>query len=598
MIDLARGLANEVIEKEKGPEGAGAVKETSLCHWVPEDTADRKRGVGHDIENTLTLSVTALSQTRPASGQRGSWLEGEQREAEPRNSPASLSLSDPEREQEEIDPEGEMELALVHGELETERKKLVMEQQFREDLRSQIAGLDQTLQLEKDKARSELERARRRVEAARRSLGEAERSAEGGLRGQHREQPQEEAEALEVAQKGFEELEFQWLERLSSLEEEKETQNRWLQQELSLSQKRVADREETVRNLQEQLREIKEQVNPEGRRRMTLSMEEGTMFNLEEYSSGMYLEGANPMKQEPANFRNSSGSISRRRRNSHGGWDPERPVSLHEEAPSRASMQLLSLVTLHRSRSFQQEKLPFSTPPRGTRLSEQLPELRKPRTEPSVKVSRSTSLHSNGYSLQTLMEMENKLRAALAEKERLLQAKDAQRREQVKTEADPHLVHTVTPVGTPPSDRAPDTDRAPIALPTFDLRAHVEACGHAVEGCRHLTLTAKSCRGFLTKMGGRIKTWRKRWFVFDVDRRWLAYFTDKEETKLKGVIYFQALEEIYFDHLRRASKSPNPPLTFCLKTYDRLFYMVAPTDVTLRIWMEVILTAVEGNVRF
>ncbi|GCC42654.1 hypothetical protein chiPu_0026830, partial [Chiloscyllium punctatum] len=95
---------------------------------------------------------------------------------------------------------------------------------------------------------------------------------------------------------------------------------------------------------------------------------------------------------EPANFRNSSGSLSQRRRNSHGGWDQERPVSLHEEAPSRASMELLSLVTLHRSRSFQQEKLPVSTPPRGTRLSEHLPELRKPQTEPSVKVSRSTSL--------------------------------------------------------------------------------------------------------------------------------------------------------------------------------------------------------------
>ncbi|GCC43489.1 hypothetical protein chiPu_0027365, partial [Chiloscyllium punctatum] len=55
--------------------------------------------------------------------------------------------------------------------------------------------------------------------------------------------PVQEAEALEVAQKGFEELEFQWLERLSSVEEEKETQNQRLQHELSLSQKRVADRE-------------------------------------------------------------------------------------------------------------------------------------------------------------------------------------------------------------------------------------------------------------------------------------------------------------------------------------------------------------------
>lgn len=31
-------------------------------------------------------------------------------------------------------------------------------------------------------------------------------------------------------------------------------------------------------------------------------------------------------------------------------------------------------------------------------------------------------------------------------------------------------------------------------------------------------------------------------------------FADKHETKLKGVIYFQAIEEVYYDHLRSAAK--------------------------------------------
>lgn len=30
--------------------------------------------------------------------------------------------------------------------------------------------------------------------------------------------------------------------------------------------------------------------------------------------------------------------------------------------------------------------------------------------------------------------------------------------------------------------------------------------------------------------------------------------TDKHETKLKGLIYFQAIEEVYYDHLRSAAK--------------------------------------------
>lgn len=29
---------------------------------------------------------------------------------------------------------------------------------------------------------------------------------------------------------------------------------------------------------------------------------------------------------------------------------------------------------------------------------------------------------------------------------------------------------------------------------------------------------------------------------------------DKHETKLKGVIYFQAIEEVYYDHLKNAYK--------------------------------------------
>ncbi|KAH7986942.1 hypothetical protein HPB52_024630 [Rhipicephalus sanguineus] len=43
------------------------------------------------------------------------------------------------------------------------------------------------------------------------------------------------------------------------------------------------------------------------------------------------------------------------------------------------------------------------------------------------------------------------------------------------------------------------------------------------------------------------------------------YFSDKTETKLK-VVPFQAIEEVYVDHLHSV-KSPNPRVTFCVKTY-------------------------------
>lgn len=45
-------------------------------------------------------------------------------------------------------------------------------------------------------------------------------------------------------------------------------------------------------------------------------------------------------------------------------------------------------------------------------------------------------------------------------------------------------------------------------------------------------------------------------------------------------------------------QSPNPALTFCVKTHDRLYYMVAPSAEAMRIWMDVIVTGAEGYTQF
>ncbi|MEQ2231984.1 hypothetical protein ILYODFUR_006414 [Ilyodon furcidens] len=138
----------------------------------------------------------------------------------------------------------------------------------------------------------------------------------------------------------------------------------------------------------------------------------------------------------------------------------------------------------------------------------------------------------------------------------------------------------------------------PARKDDFDLHGHIEAAGHNPDACFHLAITDKTCRGFLVKMGGKIKTWKKRWFVFDQNRRTLTYYADKHENKMKGVIYFQAIEEVYYDHLKNAHKSPNPSLTFSVKTHDRVYYMVAPSPEAMRIWMDVIVTGAEGHMHF
>lgn len=64
----------------------------------------------------------------------------------------------------------------------------------------------------------------------------------------------------------------------------------------------------------------------------------------------------------------------------------------------------------------------------------------------------------------------------------------------------------------------------PVRKDDFDLHGYIEAAGHNPDACFHLAVTDKTCRGFLVKMGGKIKTWKKRWFVFDQNRRTLTYY--------------------------------------------------------------------------
>uniref|UniRef100_A0A673T3N9 PH domain-containing protein n=1 Tax=Suricata suricatta TaxID=37032 RepID=A0A673T3N9_SURSU len=91
-------------------------------------------------------------------------------------------------------------------------------------------------------------------------------------------------------------------------------------------------------------------------------------------------------------------------------------------------------------------------------------------------------------------------------------------------------------------------------------------------------------------MGGKITTWKKRWFVFDRKKRTFSYYADKQEAKLKGVIYFQAIEEVVLIHY-------SPLVSRCM-TDDRIYYMVAPSPEAMRIWMDVIVTGAEGYTRF
>nr|XP_045234743.1 pleckstrin homology-like domain family B member 3 isoform X2 [Macaca fascicularis] len=450
-----------------------------------------------------------------------------------------------------------------------------------------------------------LSQERDRLEGLRQRL----REAQGQLDSQPEDQRerllqrvQEMREQLDVAQRAYEDLEFQQLERESRQEEEDRDRPGPQApdpkvQELQAS---TAQHRRRIRVLEEQLKSLGEQMAAESRglsrkkeeALQALSQERSRLLELNclQGTPGGDFSEPNPaltkllftqktdhqllVLQDPVAHSAAtptSSCLFSVHSSLQGSIGLQRTGSLHRKRGERASQRGSPRpLSFHCTESLEASALPPAVGDSGRYPLYQL-----------LNCGRGNSC---GAVHPDIAHMERLLQQAMAERERLLKAREGTRR---GTEASSGpAVPAITAPPTPPHPPGPRI---------LDLRQHLEGWGHNPENCPHVQVSGGCCRGPLVKMGGRIKTWRKRWFCFDRQARRLAYYADKEETKLKGVIYFQAIEEVYYDHLRCAFKSPSPRLTFCVKTYERLFYMVAPSPEAMRIWMDVIVTAADEN---
>nr|XP_023968458.2 pleckstrin homology-like domain family B member 3 isoform X2 [Chrysemys picta bellii] len=511
----------------------------------------------------------------PQAGAEGSRLRGEQDEALGRVAELESCIKELQHQQKEMNIEMKLEGALLEGELAAEWREVQREEQLVLQLQRRFAETVHRCHVEREKEKARLGKERLKVEELQRQHAESQTHLETqpeSMRERMQSQLQQTSEMLEGALKSYEDLEFQQLERESRLEEEKEEACQALARQVAQVQERLKERKERRR-----LEELGKVCEDESRDDSPVSNQELTklMFT-QKTDRKVVVLGCD--QRDPAcvfSVRSSvqssfglqrSRSLPRRRGDRLVPRPTQRPLSLEANGGLDSDVLALQL-----SAGGDRRCVPLK------HLNAPLYPLGGPYSSVSSCVTK-------------LAEMERMVREAMAERERLLQAREAKRVAQGETQ------HTEPP--PPAQDRSPGPSREPPAPAPLDLRAHLEASGHSLETCPEVRVTGRACRGFLVKMGGRIKTWKKRWFCFDRQRRLLAYYVDKEEAKLKGVIYFQAIEEVYYDHLRSAFKSPNPKLTFCVKTYDRLFCLVAPSAEAMRIWMDAIVTAAEENTRY
>ncbi|XP_043960764.1 pleckstrin homology-like domain family B member 2 isoform X4 [Gambusia affinis] len=476
------------------------------------------------------------------------------------------------------------------------------------------------------------------------------------------EQLARDCEVLEAETKRFEDLEFQQLEKESRQDEEKETHTRELLREVADYQRTTVTRKERLLALKKQAEQITEQAQREKesflkersnlevmlqREKESLATLErkyadlmgGRSFSLREHfrlleerkrserESGSHLSDTLPRKKNipTLNTQFTCATLGRSYQikshqplvqSSSCGSILPRILSLSsKETESRRLQKGQS-----GSRAASQTNVYLDA--FGYRENQAFDTLSVDSSD-SIETSISACSPDNVSSASTsnmarLEEMERLLREAQAEKNRLLEHKeqememrkqaleeerrrreDLEKRLQEETSRRQKLIDREVKMREKQRAQSrPLTRYLPVRKDDFDLRAHIESAGHNTDTCFHLSISEKTCRGYLIKMGGKIKTWKKRWFVFDRNRRTLSYYADKHEAKLKGVIYFQAIEEVYYDHLKSAHKSPNPSLTFSVKTHDRVYYMVAPSPEAMRIWMDVIVTGAEGYTQF
>ncbi|XP_036015735.1 pleckstrin homology-like domain family B member 2 isoform X17 [Mus musculus] len=549
-------------------------------------------------------------------------------------------IKDINDQMDESSRELDMECALLDGEQKSETAELMKEKEILDHLNRKITELEKNIVGEKTKEKVKLDAEREKLERLQELYSEQKTQLDNcpeSMREQLQQQLKRDADLLDVESKHFEDLEFQQLEHESRLDEEKENLTQQLLREVAEYQRNIVARKEKISALKKQASHIVQQaqreqdhfVKEKNNLIMMLQREKENLCNLEKkYSS---LTGGKGFPINPNTLKEAHLPLGQS--NSCGSVLPHSLATMTKDSESRRMLRGYN----HQQMSEGQRQKPefysrtasesnvylnsFHYPDRS--YKDQAYDTLSLDSSDSMETSISACSPDNISSASTsniarIEEMERLLKQAHAEKTRLLESREREmeakkraleeekrRREilekrlQEETSQRQKLIEKEVKIREKQRAQArPLTRYLPVRKEDFDLRSHVETAGHNIDTCFHVSITEKTCRGYLIKMGGKIKTWKKRWFVFDRNKRTFSYYADKHEAKLKGVIYFQAIEEVYYDHLKNANKSPNPLLTFSVKTHDRIYYMVAPSPEAMRIWMDVIVTGAEGYTHF
>ncbi|XP_063229378.1 pleckstrin homology-like domain family B member 1 [Bacillus rossius redtenbacheri] len=621
----------------------------------------KRRGMSKDIEinfsNKDQNSHVPLDQTdsihevnhqnqRKLPGDEVDGLRKERAKLLAAMSGLKRKVADIEQQEEELLTELEMERALVDGERAAQREKLSQEQERLGVLRGRVAGLDR----DAEQCRAEdLQRqadCKKRLQAVEGQIARLEKELESccdvDWQQELTDNLKHKLELLEAERKVFEDLEFRQLEEEANFLAGREE----VQREISELTTRVQCRQLRLQELDDQRAEAAEAVRQESHdmekvliahlrrleevrnrlraieRRMeelagqsVISSQDSSPDDGDEVGSQQVTRGPKQSQDDldrisrvtsGAPMEVCSGSLGRktleslkeieRNRQRHlaqqGSQVIEQERKRVQELKQRVQDEVRAEWEQRRGRepncdSFNSEESSLTSGDVPTESTSSDDALEKQAAAPgsSDSADRNEAELSAGQKLGLMRERE------------LARERDEEETRPL-SDGSNYEHHLATKMRTKMDKKQrPLTRYLPIRSESLNLRAHIETAGHQVELCPHVIIDSTSCRGYLHKMGSKFHHWNKRWFVFDRSKRTLVYYGDRTEKKVRGGTYFQAIEEVYVDHLNSV-KSPNPQLTFVVKTNERSYHLMAPSAEAMRIWVDVIFTGAEGYQEF
>lgn len=510
-----------------------------------------------------------------------------------------------EKQQQEAMKQIELERQRLDQEREEEKTRLKQERERLDKLEEERMELLENAAREQEQEKQMIESEKKRLVELEEKHAQAMKEIEDAMISKQDKMERErqiEFEFFETEQLLLEELEQKQREAAEQLEREREIIRQQFEKEREEERKQVEGEQRRLQELQLQQQETLRQAEEERRRlqaelksqREQMQKEKSRLVNLEKEYKKIRCNGSEaPLVLSALNMRDISQlgkGCSLEERKQRLEEEKRRLIELKKEAENLHAKQQES----SDSGSSGDERAKNQTAKKLQREKERRVQLERQLAE-LLEKNNKTVVADDGQKVKELEKALGMERSRRQEMERILSEKQKQEELERVTAAERARKEMMTEKAI--QERLPAKVKNGTShhdSNDLNLVQHLVATGHVLENCPSVRVTAHACKGYLSKLGGKIiKSWKKRWFVLDRQKRALCYYSDEHQRVPKGIVYFQAIQDVYVDS-PNSHKSSSLRTTFCVKTPQETYCVAAPSGLAMSVWIDAILTGREG----